>query len=138
MPMILIVIVAVTGCDQIEQLPASVTAPLAPSGLVTTAESPTTVVLTWPDNSTNEQGFVIERRSEGESEFTVVHDLGADTTSVDDTAVKAGVTYSYRVRAYNVVGDSAYSNTAEVTTRKVRSSINNPVRMKNLSTASRC
>jgi hypothetical protein len=88
----------------------------APSGLTATvtALNPTSahIDLVWTDSATNEDGFLIERcQGTGCSTFTQTTMSGAnDTTSGD--SVQLATTYSYRVRAYNTVGVSAYSNTA--------------------------
>src|SRR6185503_7829618 len=71
----------------------------------------------WADNSGNEQGFYIERcQGAACSSFAQIDQVGADVTTYQNTGVSAGVSYSYRVRAYNVVGASGYSNEATGTT----------------------
>jgi PKD repeat protein len=72
------------------------------------------VSLTWKDNSTNEQGFHIERAPNGGTAFTVVGSAGLNATSYSES-VAAG-TYSYRVQAYNQSTGrvSGYSNTITV------------------------
>ena len=71
--------------------------------------------LTWSDNSSNESGFKIERSSNG-STYAQVATVGADVVSYTDSGLNAGTSYSYRLRAYNSNGDSAYSNVATQTT----------------------
>jgi Fibronectin type III domain/Beta-propeller repeat len=89
--------------------------PAAPSGLTATVASSTQINLAWVDNSTNESGFKLEvyTAATGWAQFTTV---GANVRTYSSTLLSAGVTYSYRVRAYNTSGDSAYSNTATATT----------------------
>jgi hypothetical protein len=41
--------------------------------------------------------------------------VGANITSFANTGLSANTTYWYRVNAKNGVGDSAYSNTVQVT-----------------------
>jgi len=96
----------------------TVTAPAAPTGLVATAASSTAINLTWVSNSTNETSFKIERAL-GAGAFSQVGTVGAGVTSYADSGLTAGTTYSYRVRASNSAGDSAYSNTATATTPTV-------------------
>ena len=67
--------------------------------------------LTWVDNSTNETNFLVERKL-GAGSFAQVASLGANVQSWVDTGVTNGSTYSWRVRASNAAGQSAYSNTA--------------------------
>lgn len=89
--------------------------PAAPSGLGGTAVSSTRVDLVWTDNSTNEADFAIERSSSGGA-FQAVGTVGANITAFTDHTVSASTEYSYRVKARNAGGDSAYSGTATVTT----------------------
>ena len=84
--------------------------PAAPSALKAVPLSPTEIELSWVDNASNEEGFAIERSTDGTS-FTPVGQVGADTTTYRDT-VPANTTYYYRVRAFNQAGPSPYSNVA--------------------------
>ncbi|WP_224984848.1 fibronectin type III domain-containing protein [Geomonas agri] len=91
--------------------------PTAPSGLTATAASGSQINLAWADNSTNEQGFKIERcAGAGCSDFSQITTVGANVTTWSNTGLTASTSYSYRVRAYNLAGDSAYSPAASVTT----------------------
>ncbi|MFZ5800817.1 MAG: fibronectin type III domain-containing protein, partial [Candidatus Omnitrophota bacterium] len=89
----------------------------APSGLTATAVSNTQIDLRWTDNSSNEQGFKIERGTgSNPSSFSQIATVGANVTSYSNTALSAGSTYTYRVRAYSGSENSTYSNTATATT----------------------
>jgi hypothetical protein len=68
--------------------------------------------LSWFDNSTNEDGFKIERATGVGTPFTQIATAGANITTYNDSNLTAGTTYCYRVRAYNVAGNSSYSNAA--------------------------
>ncbi|HEY8187394.1 MAG TPA: fibronectin type III domain-containing protein [Pyrinomonadaceae bacterium] len=93
-------------------------APAAPSNLTATAVSSSEIDLAWTDNANNETGFKIERcQNAGCSNFAQIATVGADVTTFNDTGLTASTTYSYRVRATNLGGDSAYSNTATATTQ---------------------
>jgi hypothetical protein len=95
---------------------AAVAIPAAPSGLTATAVSSTQINLTWNDNSGfNEDGFKIERSQNGNT-WTQIGTVGPGVTSYASTGLSPNKTYHYRVRAYNVLGDSAYSNTASAKT----------------------
>jgi subtilisin family serine protease len=94
------------------QLPA---APVAPSGLAAAVISGSQINLSWADNSANESGFHVYRSSDGVN-FARVATLGANTTGFASTGLTAGMTYHYRVTAYNGTGESAASNTASATT----------------------
>jgi hypothetical protein len=90
--------------------------PAAPSSQVAVAGSTSSVTLTWQDSSNNELGFLIERSTNGAKSWTQIGQVGANVTSYTDTSVNKGKTYCYRVRAYNAIGNSVYSNVATVTT----------------------
>jgi len=94
------------------------TVPAAPSNLVATAVSTSQINLSWTDNANNEQGFKIER-CQGNSctNFVQIAQVAvANTTSYSDTGLASNTRYRYRVRAYNSVGNSAYSNIATART----------------------
>ncbi len=65
------------------------------------------IELTWNNNSDNEQGFIIER--EGTNGFQLLALLSPDSTSFTDTDLTPETEYKYRVRAYNSLGKSDYS-----------------------------
>ncbi len=69
------------------------------------------ITLTWDDNSTDETGFKIERSDNGGA-FAQIATVVANTITYTDSTVTGGNIYSYRVKAYNSIGDSDYSNTA--------------------------
>ncbi|MCY3022845.1 MAG: hypothetical protein NTW87_28020 [Planctomycetota bacterium] len=95
--------------------------PRAPSNLVATPAAATVVPLTvnlrWTDNSNNETNFRIER-APGAGPFVLINTVPANVTAyVDaDPTLQPNTAYSYRVQAINLLGASAYSNTATVTT----------------------
>lgn len=91
------------------------TAPAAPSALTAQTVSQTEIQLTWGDNSNNEESFRVEQAT-GTGAFAQVQTLAAGTTSVRITGLAASTAYSFRVRAANVAGTSAYSNTGTATT----------------------
>lgn len=92
---------------------------LAPSNLQATGQNQGYVQLNWTDNSGNEEGFYLERK-DGDSlsvnAYTVIKTLIAGATSVRDSAIAPLTTYTYRIRAYNGIITSAYSNQAQVIT----------------------
>ncbi len=96
------------------QAPTAV--PAAPSGLTATAISSSQINLAWTDNAGwNEDGFKIERSGTGNS-WTQIATVGPDVTSYSSSGLPANKNYSYRVRAYNVLGHSAYSGSASAKT----------------------
>lgn len=91
-------------------------APNAASSLTATAISPTQINLSWQDNSTNEDGFKIERKTGVGDAYIQIITCPVSSTYYSDTGLSASVTYYYRIRAYNANGNSAYSNEASVIT----------------------
>lgn len=92
--------------------------PLRPTDLAAEALAPRRVELSWSDNSDNEQGFGIERRTTL-SEWEIIDSTCANEREVCrhiDISVESRTTYYYRVFGYNRFGNSRFSNEAEVTT----------------------
>ena len=89
------------------------TPPAAPSGLTAVGVGQT-IVLNWVDNSSNEDGFHIERSTDGIS-YTQIATVGAGVISYTNTTFQGSTLYFYRVRAFNGAGNSAYSNVASLT-----------------------
>ncbi len=93
-------------------------APAAPSGLIAAAVSTSQINLQWSDNASNEDGFKVERCAGAScTNFTQVAQLAANATAHSDTGLAAATPYRYRVRSFNGVGHSAYSNIAAATTQ---------------------
>ena len=93
------------------------TPPAAPSNLTAQAVSANQINLAWADNSSDEAGFKIERcTGVGCTNFSQVATVGANVASYSNTSLTAATSYTYRVRATNAGGDSAYSNIASATT----------------------
>ncbi len=90
--------------------------PASTSNLVGTVVSTTELNLSWTDNSTNETGFKIERKT-GAGSYVVVASTTTDISTYSDTGLTPGATYTYRVYSYNAVGNSlTYSNELSLTT----------------------
>ena len=66
--------------------------------------------ITWTDNASNEDGFVLERRTTPAGRFQVIVTLGPNATAYLDSTVQSGASYCYRVHAFNQAGVSADSN----------------------------
>jgi hypothetical protein len=87
--------------------------PATPTGLAAAVDPPrgNNVKLTWTDNSSVEDGYVVERYSEGQL-ASVVATLAANTTMYQDAGL-ADNTYGYWVRASKNGATSQNSNSAE-------------------------
>ncbi|HYO09862.1 MAG TPA: LamG-like jellyroll fold domain-containing protein, partial [Tepidisphaeraceae bacterium] len=91
------------------------TPPAMPSNFAATAQTATSVKLTWVDDADNESGFKIERSTDGVS-FAQIDLVGVDSRSYLDAGANPNTQYHYRIRATNAVGDSAYAPAVSVTT----------------------
>jgi hypothetical protein len=67
--------------------------------------------ITWRDNSTNEDGFLVERGLTEAMGFERIAVVRANTWWFRDSGLRLGDTYCYRVQAYNGAGMSGYSET---------------------------
>jgi FtsP/CotA-like multicopper oxidase with cupredoxin domain/fibronectin type 3 domain-containing protein len=104
-------------------VPPDATPPVAPSNLAATSVTQTTLTLTWADNSNNEAGFTIQRATN--STFTkglMTFNVAADVTAYNDSGLKRGTKYYYRVLAFNGFNGGAgpfpWSPVLNVTTPK--------------------
>ncbi len=82
------------------------------------AEGDGMVTISWRaplrDGGSTVTGYLLSRVP-AEGAFVEPLSLDAFTTSYIDTGVSNGMTYSYRIRARNLVGNSSWSETIEVT-----------------------
>ena len=92
--------------------------PDEPSDLTAIATSESRIELTWEDNSYNETGFIIERKTSGGS-YKQIATVGENTTNIINTGLAGHTKYYYRIRAYNAAGYSEYSNQVSATTGSV-------------------
>jgi hypothetical protein len=69
------------------------------------------VTLAWAPSS-GAEGIQIERSTPDASDFVQIAQIDGSATSFTDGGMTCGVTYFYRVRAYNSAGESPYSNVA--------------------------
>ena len=93
----------------------STTSPNAPTGLGATAASASSVMLNWTPNATNQMGYHLDRATDPNfTQNVVTQTLSSVGASYVDTApgIAPGNTYYYRLRAYDLAGDSSNSNTA--------------------------
>jgi hypothetical protein len=93
-------------------LPSSqttLTIPYQPTNLTSAIVLPTSVNLTWQDNSDNEIGFEIERMKEDEGIFSPIAVQESNVTIYQEKNAVPNTICYYQVRAYNQAGYSSYS-----------------------------
>jgi chitodextrinase len=90
-------------------------APLTLTALVTPTNK---VNLQWADNSLNENGFKIERKIVGGA-YSLIGTTNANIINFTDSSVASNTNYTYRVFAYNGVGNSGYSNEVTILSKTV-------------------
>jgi len=100
------------------------TLPAAPTNLQATALDATRVLLTWEDNAYNESYYKIEQKT-GAGTWYQLTQHGYPNCIIEGLA--AETMYSFRVRAANSAGDSAYSNEALLTTPAYRPVLRLPI-----------
>jgi photosystem II stability/assembly factor-like uncharacterized protein len=99
--------------------------PAAPTNLGASANSCSEVALSWTDNASDEEHFVVERKESGGT-YAVLATFGPDTTQYTDSSAEGGKTYYYRVKTTNIAGSSAYSNEASVNVPECATAPNEP------------
>jgi subtilisin family serine protease len=91
--------------------------PETPTGLTVTGVSSASIDLSWTDNSSNESGFKIERKTIENGLFSELASVGADITTYGDSNISLSTTYYYRVRAFGgSLGSFEHSNEVTATT----------------------
>jgi mannan endo-1,4-beta-mannosidase len=104
--------------------------PAAPTNLAAKTISKSQINLTWTAGDTAQQGFMIESCSgAGCTNFAQIATVASNVTSYSNIGLTASTSYSYRVRAYNVIGNSDYSNTATAMTQAAPAVPNAPTNL---------
>jgi hypothetical protein len=94
---------------------APVTVPAAPDNISAVAESDKVISLTWNDNATDEDEYIVQKRMG--DEWQVVTTLQAGSQKATIKGLNPQTEYTFRVVASNLVGLSQPSNSATATTK---------------------
>jgi hypothetical protein len=112
---LLILLIGLYGCVKSDDGTVEVV-PLPPTELKATLASKEQVDLSWKDNSTNEAGYKIERKTDS-GNFTEIGSTATDITTFSDKSLSLNTNYTYRVYSFNQVGKSiSYSNEVAIKT----------------------
>lgn len=90
--------------------------PLVISGL---ALSPWSIQLQWQIASNDTEGFLLERRMDQDTEYSLVADLGADIAEFTDLGLEPDTHYTYRLSAYNRNGITRNTESIRIKTLKI-------------------
>lgn len=85
--------------------------PAAPSNLIITDTTTTSITINWADNSNNESGFIIARRKQDEILFNYIDTVGTDVLTYQEVGLTPDNLYFYKVCSYNSFGLSDFTNT---------------------------
>ena len=89
-------------------LTTALSLPNAPTNLVATALSSTSIRLNWTNTSSNELGFNIEYKLASSSNWLPAGSVLTGVTSFTHSGLNVNTAYNYRVSAYNAAGSSAW------------------------------
>jgi hypothetical protein len=89
--------------------------PLTPIDFKIDSVNSTQISLTWVDNNTSKDGFVLERSIES-GPFEPLVNLDANKTSYIDTLLSPITTYNYRIKTVLGIKESKYSAEVSATT----------------------
>lgn len=90
-------------------------APNEPSSLTTSSVDTGQIGLSWTDNSSIEDSYIVDSSTDGVS-FTTFSTSSANTNSLTVTGLSTNVQYTFRVRGYNSAGYSANATSSAVYT----------------------
>ncbi|MBI3486448.1 fibronectin type III domain-containing protein [Candidatus Daviesbacteria bacterium] len=105
-----------TPIPTIPNAPSNLT---AGSSLTCNGNGANKVILSWTDNSNNEDNFLVQRQVSVVGSFATITTLGANITTYTDNSINDTNTYDYQVIATNGVGNSASTNTVSAPTSPI-------------------
>lgn len=92
-------------------------APAAPSDLLAELATNQRINLRWTDHATNERGFVLEVKAGNASDYQVYGKLAGNIDFFPLSGLTQNTAYSFRIKAFNSYGESAYSNVCMIQTQ---------------------
>ncbi|WP_207428546.1 LamG-like jellyroll fold domain-containing protein [Pedobacter sp. SYSU D00535] len=74
------------------------------------------VVISWKDNSADEEYFILERSADGTTYTDIAHPAANATSYTDSVSLQPNRMYYYRLKSINGTNSSAYSAAVSITT----------------------
>ena len=99
-----------SGSSNVAQVVVATVPPLAPINLDAAPSSSSSVSVYWSNGSTNQDGFRVERSTDGGTSWVGAGNTGVNETWFGDYALPSEQPVCYRVIAFNHLGDSPPSN----------------------------
>jgi hypothetical protein len=90
----------------------------APGELAATLLLSDKISLQWKENTLEEDGFMVERRIAGKSDFLIIGETGPNITTFLDHNLSPRTIYEYQVRAFRGKITSIVSNAVRISTNK--------------------
>lgn len=87
-----------------------VSPPSAPYDLRVTKINTTTINLSWKDTTKNKLGYEVWRKTGFNGEFLPLKNLSPTSFNTNDQNLDPSITYFYKIRSYNDLGFSNFSN----------------------------
>lgn len=97
----------------------------APTNLTLTPVSTSQINLSWTDNSTEEDKFMIERSTDGNN-WSTLDSVSAGVTSYQSTGLSTDQLYYYRVYGKKIIFTSGYSTTEWIRTPMTAPTLSSP------------
>jgi len=100
--------------------------PTAPNSLMAAAVSNNQINLIWTDTASNAFGYYVEESGDNGNSWSQIATLSSNAVSYSVVGLQPNTPYTFRVRAYNSLGTSTYTNNAPATTTNNATSVNYP------------
>ncbi|MBS1492850.1 MAG: T9SS type A sorting domain-containing protein [Bacteroidetes bacterium] len=97
----------------------------APSNLALVPVSTSQINLSWTDNSSDEEKFIIERSSDGNN-WSIIDSVNADVTSYQSTGLSTDQLYYFRVYGKKIIFTSGYSSAEWIRTPMTAPTLSSP------------
>jgi len=94
-----IILLGIIGCNGNDDDGPSGPTLDPPSNLSAVAQSNSEVELTWTDRSSGAAGFIVERSTDGGTNWLGIAEIEAGGTGYTNTGLSEGTLYQYRVKA---------------------------------------